>query len=51
MAAGCDALHDLIDRLPDHELSVAQRFLEFLSQVIVGQSLGRYRLRIGNYRL
>jgi hypothetical protein len=34
-----DALHDLIDRLPDAELSVAQRFLEFLSQEPVGPAL------------
>jgi hypothetical protein len=39
MAAPRDALHDLIDRLPDAELSVAQRFLEFLSQEPVGPGL------------
>ena len=39
MAAARDALHDLIDRLPDEELSAAQRFLEFLSQDAVGQAL------------
>jgi len=26
-----DVLHNLVDRLPDEELSVAQRFLEFLA--------------------
>ena len=31
MAGPRDALHDLIDKLPDAELSAAQRFLEFLS--------------------
>jgi hypothetical protein len=39
MAAARDALHDLIDRLPDEELSAAQRFLEFLSQEAAGQAL------------
>jgi len=39
MAAARDALHDLVDRLPDGELNTAQRFLEFLSQEAVGQAL------------
>lgn len=39
MAAPRDALHNLIDRLPDTELSLAQRFLEFLSQEPVGPTL------------
>jgi len=39
MAAVRDALHDLVDHLPDAELHVAQRFLEFLSQESVGPAL------------
>ena len=39
MAAARDALHDLVDRLPDGELNTARRFLEFLSQEAVGQVL------------
>jgi hypothetical protein len=38
MAAARDALHDLVDRLPDEELNAAQRFLEFLSQEAVAPS-------------
>ena len=36
MATGRDAIHYLVDRLPDSELGAAQRFLEFLSQEPVG---------------
>ncbi len=36
MAANRDSLHNLIDRLPDSEISAAQRFLEFLAQEPVG---------------
>jgi hypothetical protein len=36
MADTRHTLHDLIDRLPDAELIMAQRFLEFLSQESVG---------------
>jgi hypothetical protein len=32
MAVPRDTLNDLVDRLPDADLSVAQRFLESLSQ-------------------
>jgi hypothetical protein len=39
MAAARDTLHTLIDRLPDAELGVAQRFLEFLSQEPIGPTL------------
>ena len=39
MAAARETLHDLIDKLPEKELRVAQRFLEFLSQEPVGPEL------------
>jgi hypothetical protein len=39
MAVARDTLHDLIDRLPNAELGVAQRFLEFLSQEPIGPGL------------
>jgi hypothetical protein len=34
-----DALHTLVDRLPEAELGVARRFLEFLSQEEIGPEL------------
>jgi hypothetical protein len=40
MAANRDALHHLIDRLPDAEIVPAQRFLEFLAQEPVGPVFG-----------
>ena len=36
MSASRDALHQLVDGLPDAELAAARRFLEFLSQETVG---------------
>jgi hypothetical protein len=40
MGANRDALHHLIDRLPDAEIAPAQRFLEFLAQEPVGPVFG-----------
>jgi hypothetical protein len=36
MAVSREALHSLIDRLPDAELGAAKRFLEFLSKEPIG---------------
>jgi hypothetical protein len=36
MAAARNDLHELVDRLPDAEVAAARRFLEFLSQELVG---------------
>jgi hypothetical protein len=41
MGANRDILHHLIDRLPDAEITAAQRFLEFLAQEPVGPDFGR----------
>jgi hypothetical protein len=39
MSVARDALHNLVDQLPDAELIAARRFLEFLSQEPVGPAL------------
>jgi hypothetical protein len=36
MASSREALHSLIDRLPETELGAAERFLEFLSKEPIG---------------
>jgi len=42
-----EQLHDLIERLPDDEIAVAQRFLLFLSQEPIGPEFaGSIRLGI-----
>ncbi len=40
MAAERDALHHLIDHLPDAEVPAAQRFLEFLALKPIGPVFG-----------